>query len=75
MNKINFSSNVAEHCSRNKHDANFSDPKIAYCGSNYSSRLFLESIQIEKFKFFNTDLMNDKLTGSTCIPQEYLSLL
>ena len=67
-------SNVAKHAIDFKHTIDFENPTIAFVETNYRTRLILESLEIEKCKMNNVELMNDKQNSKTCIPRQYLSI-
>ena len=74
--KLNIKSNVRDHAKQCKHNINFENAKITYFENNYHARLFLESWNIEKLKYVNIPLMNDRQNSQSCsIPEIYLSLL
>ena len=51
------------------------NPKISYVENNHSARRWLESYQIEKYKYQNKKLMNDQVNSKAFVQNEYLSLL
>ena len=75
LNRTSFSSNIAEHSFKTKHDANFEDPKVIYHEKNKKARKWLESWSILKLQKQGVPLMNDQLTTNNNIPKSYYSLL
>ena len=70
-----LTSNVAEHALKNNHNVDFDNPRINYVENNHIARKWLESYQIEKYKYQNKNLMNDQVNSKTFVQDEYLLLL
>ena len=75
LSSPNIISNIAEHSFQTKHSINFQNPRVTYKERRVGARRFLESFQIEKFKYEKRTLMNDQQNSLTIIPPIYLSLI